>query len=269
MPNIECRVHYAYDGSVVYLISGAGALIAQSLPNRQKLETTPVITSGELTGFNGVAVNFPVAASIKKIGVKVRSPGTIGYDVTVSSDSTNGVDGTWTNVLALSSPPPDRAYTEYGLLELSCTWLKLKRRDTSQGEIFSCFLFGEYNAPRFEFYNEAGSEELSGNYPLTFPNASNLNDYSQVQKFRIKNTTAAPHTYSLQVNPLRSGGDTVITTNFKLSLDNGANKFNSVTTAQVQPGELSDVVSLFADVLRASNPADGDHYWYVDAMEAT
>jgi hypothetical protein len=128
-------------------------------------------------------------------------------------------------------------------------------------------LFGEYLSPSFEFWDATGTTEMDTDYPLNFGTALKSANYSHIEEFKVKNLDSVQHTYTLTVQAIKSGGESFITNNFKLSTDAGATK-NSSVSVTVAAGQFSGIISVCADVSSASNPADGPHYFCVFCSEA-
>jgi hypothetical protein len=52
-----------------------------------------------------------------------------------------------------------------------------------------------------------------------------------------------------------------------LSKDSGVTKTTSLTTADVSASSLSEEIRIYGDVLKSTNPGDGRHYFWVNAIE--
>jgi hypothetical protein len=258
------RIHWAFDGTLAYSIDqGIGSRTAMPAATMNRFDSDP--TQATKVGFGlseTLAFNFPSPVAIDQIGI--RAAGNYAFTAQVSSDSTDGVDGTWEEVgyFAYSNFP---ALQFFAPTATAATWLRLIFPNNA--EYYNLFLSGEYQAPRFEFWNAAGTAELTSEYPLAMASAPNLDDYAGSAQFKLKNTDGDPHSYSLTIKAVRYGGDTVITDNYKLSVDGGTNKLLTVVVGSIDPGNLSGVIDVYGEVAKANNPADGYHYFVVDVTE--
>lgn len=261
------RIHYYFDGTKVYRQhKDTGVKEEISTTNKQILDGD-TYSSSSYSGLYGsddyqLLMNFPDTIQISAI--KFKASGTTAFDVWVSTDSTDGWNGTWTQVLD-SNYTPAYAYQIFNPTVLNAKWLRVYPPNV--GYIFCLHLFGEYQSPRFEFWNSAGSAELSAEYPLAMANAPNLQDYAGNAQFKLKNTDSSTHSYSLSILAVKYGGDAVIADHYKLSTDGGTTKLGTVTVTALAAGALSGVIDVYGDVVKAHNPADGYHYFVIDVTE--
>jgi hypothetical protein len=215
-----------------------------------------------------IALNFPANLTADKIGLSSNDAQSI--TVEVSTDTTNGIDGNWTEVLSAGVTGTAYEYSEFAISPLSAPWLRINiLTSTWNDNIRSLFIFGEYDAPRFEFWDEDGLIELTNNYPLLMANAPNFEDYHGAKGFRLKNTDSVAHTYSMVVAAVKYGGDAIISSNWTLSDDGGINKNGSLVLGALDAGEVSGVIGVYGDVLIADNPADGYHWFVVQVQETS
>lgn len=276
--SIENRIHYAIDGTKLYGVSGA--MVRTEYSSRMSaLEVSPINgTAGQSINWaecqHSILLNFPSTIRISKIGLYLTNAYNINMIGYSSADATTDMStGNWFTTIPQVAITDDQ-YVEFSVSEMDAKWLGLTFRNTlgnlAEGfGVFYIYIFGEYQTPKFEFYAPSTPSELSGNYPLTFPKAPNITDYAQVKQFRIKNLDSVPHTYTVSAALLRNSTDTILTSGLRLSLDNGSNKYASVTTDTVQSGGISEVITACIDILAVNNNADGLHYFYIDAIEAT
>lgn len=277
MSNIGARIHFEYDGTLVWSINNTVHYkIAVTQPQCNGLEYTPdrvdtyTINSnaGDYGQVPGIAFNFPGECQISKIQIKTTGIGS-PINAFVSEDSTDGFDGAWTQVL--NGTQNLTAYTlfTFGLLPTTCRWLKIVTNAPSNWGVMSLYLFGEYqSSERYQFWDAAGNYQLTGDYPLQFPDSNMITDYHQTQSFKIKNTDSSPHSYQVNIEPIRNNGDALITNGWTLSTDGGSTKQASVTVGPVSAGAFSGAITVCADFLKTANPGDGYHYWYIDVLES-
>lgn len=259
------RIHWAFDGTLIWRMTGAWARTALTATEKSIADADASLNSEvNLDPDDYLLFNFPSPVAIDQVGLKMGNA-TANIVFAVSSDSTNGQDGTWDEVLTESLTTAN-VLQFFSPTATPATWLRIFFPATTT-RVKSCQLFGEYQAPRFEFWNAAGTAELTDNYPLAMASAPNLDDYFGNAQFKLKNTDSVPHDYSLTIKTVRYGGDTVIADNYKLSVDGGTTKLQTVVVAGIDPGELSGVIDVYGEVVKANNPADGYHYFVVDVTE--
>jgi hypothetical protein len=210
---------------------------------------------------SGVLFNFPSLFHISQLGLKVNGAVT-GIIFSGSADSTDGIDGTWTQIM--STNLPSAVYTLTAVTEMDLTWLKATN---SYSPKFCVHLFGQYVTPRFEFWASNGSAKLNTlNFPLSTPNAPNNAIFTADQAFKIKNLSGGARSYAVSIRPIRYNGDTLISNNYFLSL-NGGTPATTVNITSLADGTLSQVIDVLATVSVANNLADGRHYFSVDVVE--
>jgi hypothetical protein len=264
------RINWSVDGSLGYRINvGSQTRWAMSGSDMTKLDGLPIYnnTSLDLNGIYGAGINFPSTLYIEKISVILTKASTLS--ASVSSDSTNGLDGNWTVVasgVSYSSP----LFALDIPIDATCTWVRFAQ-SSSIGFVDEFHVFGEYDSPSFEFWNLSETQELSDGYSLLLENAQNHSDYSDYEPFKIKNTNTdgVPHSYAITVTPIKYGGDSLITNYFTLSEDNGATKVSTINIVELQPGAFSAELRVYADIPAVNNPADGYHYFTVKVVETT
>jgi hypothetical protein len=256
------RIRWSFDGTLGYTVSG-GVKTAFTATEKSIADGDKSVISKNSWGTGTLVFNFPDTISIDRIGFKQNNTGTV--TIKVSTDSTDGIDGNWTTKITTSAITAD-IYTEFSWTASNATWLKIDGLNANY--VYCCHLFGEYQNPRFEFWDAAGSAELTtAQIPLAFTTAGNAADISEALTFKIKNTTAASHDYSLTVSAARYGGDAPVTDHVLLSTNGGTNKAATVTVTGLAAGALSGTISLYLDMTVAHNPADGAHYGFVHVTE--
>lgn len=262
------RIHWAFDGTLAWEgLSSTSTKTALSAATMNFLDGDT--TQGSFLNLNSshdrFIFNFPGSVQIDKVGIRSYDSGR-NFSLEISNDSTDGFDGTWTEVLSLSGYTTGGVMQFYSPTATSALWLRINVSGNSL-RAYNIQLFGEYDSPRFEFWNTAGTAELTAEYPLAMANAPNLDDYAGTAQFKLKNTDSVQHDYSLTIKAVRYGGDTTISDNYTLSTDGGSTKLATVTISALAAGSLSGVIDVYGDVLKANNPADGYHYFVVDLTE--
>jgi hypothetical protein len=266
------RLYYSKDGTIVWAVREPWTnriLLPQG--TLDILDSDPTWTSGTDGTGNGyergiwLIINFPVPMIIDKVAITFVMSATVTAEV--SSTAWDGLTDPdeWTSVLASTAIVGGITPVELEITPVAASWLRVK---ISTGMSLSSvlrrfFLFGEYNTPLFEYWDENETAEINDDYALSFPEAQNNIDFNESLAFKIKNTDAVDHTYSLELTATRYGGDPPITNYFTLSNDGGSSKLPSITTANVIAGEFSETINVYADVPAANNPADGWHYFSI------
>lgn len=259
------RLRWNTDGSLVYqYFSGTNTKTALTGANANLLNGDIYGTDYvNISSSKCVMINFPSSVSLSKVGIRHETGGTV--TVKVSSNSTDGLDGTWTTVVnaqAFSS----YTYGAYSFSPTACTWVRVSF--SAGNNCTSVHLFGAYVTPRLRFYDLNGSIELTQELPLAFESGiSNASDSNVFAEFKIKNTSGGTRSYSLSVVPARYGGDSLVTDAVKLSTDSGSTKLTTVTVDNVANDAMTSVIRLYMNLAAASNPADGYHQFAVDVTE--
>lgn len=273
------RFHWSQNGAAYFINRGTNGIAStMSSTNRANLDSDTTWASSLRADLTKAAVllRLPGTVSIDKLGVRflVYAPDYVGGRINIwgSTDSTSGLDGTWFSLVDSSTLPQWGVYTEYPCTPTQCSWIKIGNFDGNYSntcEVQNIFVFGEQLQPNYEFWNDGMTTELKDSeYPLAFSPASTSSDFHQELRFRLKNLTASTHNYALTVAARKAGGDTVVTSNVKLSLDGGVTKSSTVNITNLTAGSFSGTISVFADILMASNPADGYHYLSIDVTES-
>ncbi len=180
-----------------------------------------------------------------------------------------GYDTDW-KIVSYGKYVWNQRYQEYSCVLQDCRWLAF--RCLYQGfTLYAIHGFGDYIAPRFEFWNVNETEQLNvGEIPLIMPPAVNNVAYHQYLPFKIKNTDTVTHSYSLTIKPLRFGGDPVINDNFKLGKHSeGYMKSGTIVLGDLAPGAFSEELRASADIMAIDNPADWLHYFVIDGSETS
>lgn len=241
--------------------------ILDSIPNG--LDTIDIDPNNNLTV--GIIVNFPNLVQVKALGIKAGHAQSGNVTVYASNNSSDGFDGTWTTIASTQAYPAANTYATINMdtTNFNATWLKYVDGSGTNyqlsGRLYYAFhVFGTYINPLFEFWNTAHTVKLDTltdvfASALTLPNAYSASAYNKTASFCIKNTDlTASHTYTLSVVAVKYNGDTLITNNFTLST-------NSVTVAA---GQYSSDITLTVNIASIDNPADGYHYYGIQAVQS-
>lgn len=275
------RIYWSQDGTALWHSVDNINRTQADQNQRTTMDSDPTWTTGVMEWKNGadysqtiyLYMNFPSAVQIDKIGIcfNVDLSQAVNTQVLVSNDSTTGIDGNWTEVLAPTSVPSSTVTQYIEPTPTSCTWLKIILPHPSypgiREHLRKLMLFGTYNTPQFELWTGDGSSIITQEY-AEMDNAPNSLDYSHYESFQIRNTDGVAHTYNITISPLKVGGDTIVSNYFTLSSDDGVTKAPTLNISNLAAGQLSGEIRVYCDLPALSNPADGYHYWSVKVAEA-
>lgn len=266
------RIHYSFDGTQVWYLNDTTHTKVLAGADFGSYGRAVYCIDGDLSQSQAVPntsnawlFNFPNVLTISKISIKANS----SFTATVykSTDTTDGTDGTWTEIAS-------EALTAYNYQDITFTptdtqWIKI----LTVGVTSACFaihIFGDYQSPLFELWDNGESAKFSADYPLALANAPNNVDYHGHLQFKLKNTDTGTHSYSLTIKAMRWNtnspyyADSVISSYYTLSVDGGSTKVTTVTITGLGADSFSGTIDLYGDVVKANNPIDGKHYFAVD-----
>jgi hypothetical protein len=259
------RIRWAFDGTLFYTYTPADSI--KNLVGASAY----YILDGDIYVNPGVDVtawytshlwNFPCSIKLEKIMYRISATPNAQGVWTVSNDSTDGFDGSWTTVNSDSMVGGTNQVFVFDPV-VDARWLK-GTYWYQFGRILSFMhIFGQYQSPLFEFWNNAADAELTADYPLSLANAPNDSDYAGSLNFKIKNTDSSTHSYSLTIVPVKYNADAIITDHFTLSTDGGSTKLSTVTVSSLGAGNFSGSIGIYGDVTKTHNPANGLHYFAV------
>lgn len=263
------RIHWATDGTNLWSYVAATMVrrAAASLDQRQRIDGDLLGTiSTYLNGDNrdSFVFNFPHPLTLAKIGLKAPDSLTGGnaFSIQISSDSTDGMDGTWTT-LASNQTYSAGTYTTYSVTPTACSWLRI-HHPSSYFQPYALHLFGDYaTSPPFEIWDAAGSAKVTADY-LDFGTCLNTVNNNKTVGFQIKNTSGATKSFTATVTAIHYGGDVLSGGAVTLSTDGGNTKNSAVTISNLADNTLSGVITFCLDLPASSNPADGIHYIAAD-----
>ena len=244
------RIHYAFDGTLAYDYNRTtGTKSAISTSSKYTLDGDA--TNGDYIMFEngGIIFNFPDTLSLDKIGWKddSESPTNGTLIIEGSTNSTDGLDGTWATLKTVDPIPSDVVYVEWAITPTNVTWLRFRRTSTDTTfdlKVFNLHIFGEYQAPRFEFWDTTETTKFTANYPLDMADAPNYADYNGSISFKLKNVDASTHSYNFNLNSIKWNDSLDLVKD--VTIDN----YFQITKAGL-PTDMSDTFT-------ASNGTDAD-----------
>lgn len=234
------RIHWAFDGTVASSIETSAKY---ALTTNQKYFLDGDQYSLDMFGVTNreyFIFNFPDTLLLDKFAFR-RSPDGTSYwayiQAWVSTNSTDGFDGTWTEVLAQTAyATTDITYRTFSFTPINATWLKIKPPQAYSDLIYhsrSIHIFGEYQAPRFEFWDTTETTKFTANYPLDMADAPNYADYNGSISFKLKNVDSSTHSYMFDLNPIK-WNDTL-----DITKDSTINNYFQITKSGL-PTNVSD-----------------------------
>lgn len=265
------RIRYSLDGTICYTYKpNSNTRENFTTANKQVLDgdlsKTDFVSIADGYYYDVFMANFPDDIIIDKIGIKHGYSGTI--TIKTSSNSIDGTDGTWTTVGSGSITA--NTYTEFTVTSSATRWLRVHHDGgLNQQVCYAIWIFGEYQNPRFELWNEGSTAKLNTTaYPLSYPTAYNDVDNLETNKFKIKNLTDSAKTYTVAIGAVRYEGDTTITNYTRVAEEDGDISWTtSLVTASVASGAFSNTIDAKLELTKANNLADGYHYFYVSVTE--
>lgn len=277
---MSIRINWSKDGTKAYTIQTNNSISELNSTNKDLLDGDPAWTGGEVGAGWGnegtrLAFNFPQPITIDKIQLMHTCDGGNTHVMDVSSNSTNGVDGSWVTVESGSIGSGLYVQTFNITTPTEARWFRIRVYGGSAGSYFRwqrwC-MFGEYSNPYIEYWDATESALITDNYEV-FDTATKESDYTFFKSFKIKNVhpDLQTHSYSLLIDPLWYGGDSFITNYWSLS-DKGAatvpgDKVTTLALTDIPYNGFSAEIRVYGDFTIAQNPANGYHYWYVRTTE--
>jgi hypothetical protein len=245
-------------------------------PIKSELDSDPIWTGSGGSGYQvqdpWFMFNFPAPVIVDRFGFAFYGSTVSGPSpsVEISNNSTDGLDGDWTAVKAAESIPKSPTPIDVDItFPTAATWLRIKTGFQAGGAmewVRKILLYGEYDTPEFLIYDATGTNEITLDYQV-LNDAPNHSDYHDEVGFTIKNNDSIQHSYQIEVLPSRIGGDSIIANYFTLSDDLGVTKVNPLTITDLAAGGFTSELRVHVDVLKADNPADGTHFFYVKVEE--
>jgi len=259
------RLRWSVDDCTAYMwTTSSGVKSLMTAGNEEILDGDQY--SGNTVDFTGkgLMIHLPGTVAINTMKLKFNQSST-SIKIEVSTDSTDGLDGTWSTVINNGTYLTPN-YTTFSMNDALATWIRLS--NTNGGSIYCAHVFGTYTSPKIEVWRADKAAEYTSEYPLAFPNIPDSANFSNYVDFKIYNKDGSAHSYTVTVGAVKYNGDAVITNYFKLSLDNGVTKATSVTARSeanvaipVPSNGYSQTIRLYADILKQNNPADGYHFF--------
>jgi len=277
---MSIRINYSKDGTKGYFIQTNNSIGAISSTNmnildQDELNSGGSVGSGWANSGTRFALNFPQPLRIDKIHVMSTSDSGNTYEFRVSNNSTNGVDGTWD--LVGSGPFGSGTYMQYIPVgtPTEAVWFRIQVYNGYAGNGLGWYrwiVFGEYANPYIEFWDVDELAPITDNYE-DYGVATKESDFTHFRAFKVKNVhpDLQTHSYNMIFDPLKNGGDSLITNYWKFS-DKGdltvpADKVSTLDLTDIPHNGFSPEIRVYSDFTIAQNPGDGYHYWYARVTE--
>jgi hypothetical protein len=252
------RMAYDRDGTQGYLVSASNVLTAMTLAQMQTLndETDSNINLLGTNGTVSLLFMFPEARDLKgyfhNSVVGAFNPPT-SCTVSVSTDTTNGIDGTWTTISS-AVPPSMVTNPNYrtGIITANNAAIKAFkiRGSTGSGNQWSqasVHLFGEITAGQNPDRLILWHPTLDQRAAAAYFDWGDVRRSSAVttKTFRVKNnsSTLTANGVGVSFDVLSDASPTLLAGQHALSLD-GTTFTNTVTIGALAPGAISGTVTL-------------------------
>lgn len=245
------RIHWAFDGTVGYIWEST-ATTAGVLTSSEKNTLDATSSHSDFVNCHtgnrwGAILNFPDTIIIDKFTFRGFPDAGTNIDtiVEVSSTSTNGIDGTWAT--AYTGTLITNTENIVSITPVSCTWFRIRITGTYESwgiDIRQLNIFGEYQTPRFEFWDTTETTKFTANYPLDMADAPNYADYNGSISFKLKNVDSSAHSYNLNLNSVK--------------WDDSIDKVKDITTDSYFQITKSGLPTDMSDTFTASNGTDAD-----------
>lgn len=222
--------------------------------------------------------NFPRPITLDEFRINLYSRGGDAADyitIYVSDNTTNGLDGSWTQVSQTNfSVTSNNVHYRCPLTPISTRWIRIAGTAGSANADYwenyrprYMHWYGEYDDVLYTLYDndpiEPGPITDWTDY-LSLPVAVSDVDYFEKRQFKIKNEDVFAHSYFIQSESGIYGfNDSLVTNHYKVSTDGGVTPTRSLTTPNVQPGEFSPIIDVDFNLPKENNPINGVHYMRV------
>lgn len=227
--------------------------------------------------------NFPAPIQIDKITLALYGS-YIGrnhkyFTTQVSSNTTNGIDGTWDTVCPQQTCNVLQVPYVFNCTPTSTRWLRWYMTGYNLSADYDKIddwapsyinLYGEYDTETYALYDNAGTPELitDWNNFLSLGDAYSHDLFSANKQFKIKNLDSVSHTYEIVSESGRYPfNDSLILSYYTISNDGGVTPVTSLTTASVAPGEFSEVIDVNFNLPAINNPSNGKHFMRITVEE--
>ena len=240
------RISYDADGTTLYILDSS---LSTATPQANSVNITlndddPTGTSLYLASGQYLLFLFPQAMDITHWS---RSGSTTTLNVEYSTNSTNGIDGTWASV-AVPSPSASRAELRTNTVAVGMVGVvafRVQRPPSANMYHYSLHLYGKPSATtnRLEFWHPTLDQPLSDT-PAAYDYGNIVRGSGPVTKqFRIKNlsTTLTANTITIGCEAISDASPTFVSqTNFSY---NGGSFATTASIATLAPTAISNVVT--------------------------
>lgn len=237
------RIAYDKDGSQVYQVSTSNVVTAYS--QAQATAWNNETNGGSGLGGAYLLIIFPVLMDL--VGVYLCAGG-LGATI-VSSDTTNGIDGTWTTTPTIPSSPISAIspYYRTQINPVSLSGVKAIKFNALSGQgIYKVHLYGQPSAvaDRLEFWHPTLDQSLNVT-PAWLDWGNRPRGTTATKQFRIKNRSGSLTASSITVGmeaPTDSPTPTYVSQH-DFSLD-GVSYSPTVVVSSLAPGAISAPITV-------------------------
>jgi hypothetical protein len=222
------KLRIGTDGSVAYGINSVSAF-SMDATGGLILSDTNISDSARLGGNTD---GFPLTTSvldmtniffnqntrITKFEIVHNHTASMQLQIFISTDTTNGIDGTWTTPIMFGGNAYTPAIAANTLVSLdntdvaTCKGIRVQfyGATTPYGAIRLFNIYGEHLNPLFRFFKADGTTEVDDASQIVFTKTfSKYALNSEVVNFKLKNIDSVPHTFNVK---LTNVGSSEITT---------------------------------------------------------
>jgi hypothetical protein len=257
------RIYYSKDGTRVY---GGITPIANWI--MRQWDSEPYSRSGtyapnQIGGNNYIVFQFPAATTIDRIYWRYAKTLNADMWLQVSSNTTDGSDGTWTSVYYNNGAGIGSNVHIDVTTPTSSKWFRLRYYNwiyVMENKLYAFHLYGSYDTPRFTNWETDEVTEITDNTWLDFSEAPNHLVFSETKSFKVRNDTAETQDYTITATMQDYAGSTTIDNCFFISEDDGDTPVKTFTMAGILPGAFTPTIYAHMDISLANNPGVAAHY---------
>jgi hypothetical protein len=247
------RVAYDADGSVGVRIDNAYNITATMTAIQLQDMNTELSTSGLAIGTNqpvqGMALGLSNTYDITHYLIWNTGNGPAGGAVQASADSTNGSDGTWSNIgTTPAGQSTSKAFIRQNIQAVTANgikWIRFLASSTNSFENhrFKLHIYGHPSAApdSVEFWHPTLDQRIDAAY---FDFGDVRQSTSNTLTYRVKNSSSTQTAQSIVIGTeALTDATPTLTTQFQHSTD-GTNFSNTINIGDLSPGAISSELSV-------------------------